>query len=432
MDEEAQEFTMINRRQFTKYATISALGTLALAKTSKGTSLPPTLPPDKLQIRAATELDSFVAWLAKNNAKGFIGELGFPGDRKKIDENNCGRTPPDFKDDFRKWNALAESWYVKADAARLWATIWATGDWWTDYRPGHEQDYSLAVYKTTKENPETVSIPNTQATVVENHLSTAAYERGITVAGAEFGVRDSETSKTLPNFSNKKPGKYGEDYQYPSHETFAYLASRGIGLVRIPFRWERIQRQLKGSLNREELNRLKAAVTSARQSSPDQPNGMKVILDVHNFGAYYDAPRNDGIGKRHDFTEPGFEQYLIDLWTRLSKEFKSTPNVYYGLMCEPIDAETDNANGPPTAHTKAWELASQKVLEKLRRLGDDKLVIVSGYLWSSVRKWGVQHPAGWIRDPKNNFMYEAHHYWDDNYSGHYCRSYDDELALIRE
>ena len=411
---------MISRRHFTRSATISALGTLALAKAANATPLWRALSPDKLQVRAAAELDSFVAWLVKNNAKGFIGELGFPGDRKKNDKDNCSGLPNNITDDFRKWNALAESWFTKADAAKLWATIWATGEWWGDY--------TLAVYKTSSQDPELVNTTNTQALVFEKHLSTSAYERGISVAGGEFGA-NSGTEETLAHFSNKRPGLYGDSHQFPSPATFAYLASRGVGLVRIPFRWERIQPQLKGNLDSLELQRLKAAVTSARQGRAGQPNGLKVILDVHNFGAYYDAPRADRNGRRRDFREPGFGRFFIDLWARLSTEFRSMPDVYYGLMCEPVDAQTSDVGGAPTAHTKAWELASQQVVDKLRALSDNKLVFISGYLWSSIRKWGEQHRQGWIRDPQNNFMYEAHHYWDRDGSGHYCRSYDDELAL---
>jgi hypothetical protein len=52
-------------------------------------------------------------------------------------------------------------------------------------------------------------------------------------------------------------------------------------------------------------------------------------------------------------------------------------------------------------------------------------------LWSGVANWNKQHPKGWIMDRQNNILYEAHHYWDSDSSGHYCLSYDGELSQIR-
>lgn len=375
---------------------------------------------DKMEERALRELKVFTDWLAANSARGFLGEFGFPKDRRKLDESNCGPTPGGFADDYRKWNNLAETWLRAADDAKLWAAVWATGEWW--------QDYSLAVYTRSSEDVPAVDTANTQHLVIERHLSTPDYERGITVAGAEFGAHSS-TDETLDNFSNRRPGVHGTQYQYPSAATFDYLAARGIPLVRIPFRWERIQPRLKGRLDAQELARLKATVAAARQARPGLPGGMKVILDVHNFGAYYEARSSSGPGRRRDFRERNFAQHLVDLWARLSGEFKSMPDVYYGLMCEPVDAETAE-DGGRTAMTVAWEQACQQVVDRLRGAGDTKLIIVSGYLWSGVLNWATQHPRGWVNDPENKILYEAHHYWDSNSSGHYCLSYEEELGRL--
>lgn len=270
-------------------------------------------PPDKLEVRVLRELKTFTDWLTANTARGFIGEFGFPGDRSKLDEYNCGKTPRRFKDDYLKWNNLAETWFKKADEAKLWATIWATGEWWGDY--------TLAVYKKSSASAPSVNTTNTQSLVFERHLSTPDYERGITVAGGEFGA-NSGTEETLDKFSNKRPGVYDDDYHYDTQATFDYLSARGVTLVRIPFRWERIQPQLNGALDAQELKRLKDAVGRARTATP---RGMKVILDAHNFGAYYEAPAGSEKGKRRDLRERNFGQYLVDLWAKLSAEFRGLP-----------------------------------------------------------------------------------------------------------
>jgi aryl-phospho-beta-D-glucosidase BglC (GH1 family) len=416
---------MNSRREFINSGSFGGLGALLLAGQARAWGRLPWragggVALDKLEERALRELKLFADWLTANTAKGFIGEFGFPGDRSKLDEYNCGRTPRRFKDDYRKWNNLAETWLKKADEAKLWATIWAAGEWWGDY--------TLAVYKKSSESAPSVNTANTQALVFEKHLSTPDYERGITVAGGEFGA-NSGTEETLDKFSNKNPGVYEDDYHYDTQATFDYLASRGVTLVRIPFRWERIQPRLNGRLDPQELRRLKEAVDRARRSRAGMAIGMKVILDAHNFGAYYEEADGSGKGKRRDFRERNFGQYLVDLWSKLSAEFRSTPDVYYGLMCEPVDRQTESESRR-SAMTEAWEAASQQVVDKIRGSGDTKLIIVSGYLWSGVVNWGGQHPKGWITDRHNNVLYEAHHYWDSDSSGHYCLSYDDELRRI--
>lgn len=51
---------------------------------------------------------------------------------------------------------------------------------------------------------------------------------GVNLAGAEFG-------------QTNMPGIYNTDYTYPTVSTIDYFASKGFKLLRIPFRWERIQ-----------------------------------------------------------------------------------------------------------------------------------------------------------------------------------------------
>jgi hypothetical protein len=77
---------------------------------------------------------------------------------------------------------------------------------------------------------------------------------------------------------------------------------------------------------------------------------------------------------------------------------------------------------------QAGERSSQAVVEALRRHGDEKTIAVPGYDWSGVRGWNDTHPRGWIRDPGRNFVYEAHHYFDQHHSGEYTLTYAEELA----
>lgn len=338
--------------------------------------------------RALGELDDFTRWLAENEAKGFIGEVGWPG----------GETSPDSE----QWDHLAERWLDHADSAGLWVNAWATGEWWP-------ADYRLAIYTATGG---AVDTPSTQASVLEPHLGRG---HGINVAGGEFAAPSNASTSS---FSNKNPGIYGVDYHYDSAETFHYLASRGVRMVRIPFRWERLQPRLSGPLSRGEVRRLSNAADRAGRA------GLDVVLDMHNYGAYYrDA---DGVGIRRAIGTRGCSvSDFVDVWRRLSKRFAADAIVVgYGLMNEPIGI-------PATAQltpAERWERMSQRALDAIRGRGDTTTILVPGYNWSGVRSWRASHPDGWIHDPVGRFRYEAHHYWDEDQSGTYALSYDEEVA----
>src|SRR5438445_9513266 len=87
---------------------------------------------------------------------------------------------------------------------------------------------------------------------------------GVNLAGAEFG--------------SNVPGVFGTDYTYPTHSEIDYYAGKGLGVIRLPFLWERIQRSEFGSLDSAELARLDDVVTYATGK------GLKVDIDPHNFG----------------------------------------------------------------------------------------------------------------------------------------------------
>ena len=168
---------------------------------------------DALCGRTRAELNDFAGWLADNHARGYIGEVGWPDNR----DGEAG-----------EWNRVGEAWYEAADAAGLPVTAWSTGEWWHDYK--------LAVYQGSPAGG--LNRPNSQASVIERHRATETVPRGVNVSGGEFNAPSAQPVST---FSNANPGVYDRDYHYDSQATFDYLASRGATLVRMPFRWERIQ-----------------------------------------------------------------------------------------------------------------------------------------------------------------------------------------------
>lgn len=222
--------------------------------------------------------------------------------------------------------------------------------------------------------------------------------RGINVAGGEF----THTAAGLPGVS-------GQEYRYPGAALLSYLASRGHCLVRIPFRWERVQPELGGELSASGLAELREAVQAASDA------GLHVLLDLHNYGSYI---RLDDTEVR--LAEGIEDEHLADVWTRLARAFADERAVVgWGLMNEPNGLE-DPESGPTT-----WHSASQAAVDAIRATGDDRAVFVAGDEWSGAQRWPEKNGDPWIEDPVDNVVYEAHYYFDPNNSGAFQESYAD-------
>lgn len=232
---------------------------------------------------------------------------------------------------------------------------------------------------------------------------------GVNLSGAEWGDQNL-------------PGQLGTDYTFHSERSYQYWASKGLGLIRLAFRWERLQPELHGPLDPGYLALLRQSARWAHSSA------VKLIIEPHNFGRY----RIEENGRHNEYIidDPSpdgrvrvTKEALADLWTRLSQEFRLDAGVHgYDLMNEPHDMGRGD-----------WRAISQCAVDAIRATGDAKLILVSGNAWSSAEKWTTANGAiSWIVDPADNFVYEAHCYFDRDGSGTYQRTYDQEAAFIRD
>lgn len=349
---------------------------------------------DELTTRVQSELGVFTRWLEAHDVEGVIGEVGWPDDEGGAAD---------------RWNALADAWYRDADAADLWVMAWATGEWWGDY--------PLAVYEADGSGP--VSQPNTQARVVESHLGSSGVLRGVNSAGGEFGTPGPLDATSA--FSNHTPGTYGTSHHYDSSATFHYLATRGIEVVRLPFRWERVQPELGGPLDPEEMGQLRAAVDRATDA------GLHVVLDVHNYGAYWRWDGSRGVRTPIGSDALSIDEFA-DLWRRLATHFIGTAGVVgYGLMNEPVGLPSIGGRSP----AEVWEQAAQAAVTAIRQVDRTTTVLVGGYEWSGAQRWDAVHDDAWIDDPAGAIRYEAHHYFDRDNSGKYAHGYEAEVTDAR-
>ena len=345
---------------------------------------------DALCTRSRSDLKVFTRWLKRHRVKGYVGEVGWPNGASA---------------DAAKWDAVGQRWFEDANAARLPVTMWATGEWWGN-------DYDLSVFEPALDG-QSVNKDNTQAPVLTANQTTTEYARGINNNGGEFGAVSAAPTSS---FSNANPGTYDRAYHYDSQATFAFLASRGVKIIRLPFRWERIQPTLGAPLDAAEVTRIRDAVGRAKSA------GLQVVLDMHNYGAYYLFDGTQGV-RRAVGSEQVPNALFADVWKRISAAFKGNDGIYaYDLMNEPVGLSAGSKATP----AKTWEAASRQAVKAIRSNGDTTIVMVPGYNWSGAQQWTRQHRKPWVKDRR--VKYEAHHYLDSDHSGEYEHSYDEEVA----
>jgi endoglucanase len=219
---------------------------------------------------------------------------------------------------------------------------------------------------------------------------------GINLAGGEFG--------------SNLPGTYNWDYTYPTAQELDYYKGKGRLVVRVPFRWERLQRTLNGPLDPTEMARIDTIMGDARS------RGMVVLLDCHNFGRY----KVDGTNEQVLGTSQVPNAAFADLWRKIADRYKNESAVYgYGLMNEPHDMGDD----------KRWPTAAQMTVDEIRKVDTAHTILVAGDHWSGAHSWrNTSNENLDIQDPANRLVYEAHQYFDNDHSGIYDQSYDGEGA----
>jgi endoglucanase len=189
----------------------------------------------------------------------------------------------------------------------------------------------------------------------------------------------------------------------------AYYKSKGLLIVRVPFRWERLQRTLNGPLDSAEISEIDRVISDARS------RGMQVLLDCHNYGRYKVGGADEQILGTSQVPTSAF----ADFWRKVADHYKNEGAIYgYGLMNEPHDM------GDGTR----WPSAAQSAVDAIRKVDSTHKIFVSGDGWSGAHSWRVNNENLDIHDPAGKIVYEAHQYFDNDNSGTYDQGYDEEGA----
>lgn len=244
--------------------------------------------------------------------------------------------------------------------------------------------------------PATESVNTAPSAVKSKGLKGKPFPFGFNQAGGDFG--------------KNMPGVINVDYGYPTTTQLDYMKSKGLTMVRFPFKWERIQRELGGPLDKVELERLKKFVGEA------QERDMWIILDMHN----YCRRKIDGVTYIIGETPEVSVEAIADAWGKIANEFKSYNNIWgYGIMNEPHDML------PSTP----WFTIAQACINSIREVDPNTTILIGGDSWSSAERW-MEYSDNLknLKDPADNLIYEVHVYFDNDASGSYKKSYDEELA----
>lgn len=405
---------VLNRRQFLGKLAFAGLGVTALGMGFGRTAAAHTGAanrggyPDAITHNALDDLNSFIRWLG--GAHGYIGEVGIP--------SNLGRSRDRFSPDQYQWQALGKAYYARCNAAGLWITAQEASEQYYDVSNG---GYYASMYLASGDDVhKVINRPGFQSTLIENY--------GRIGCGVNFSGGQKFTEGAM---SNTNPGVYDKDYWYPTVgsnptdpktglNSFQYLAGRGVKLVRLGFRWERMQPRLMGPLSVTGLQRYRKAIVNARAA------GLQVVVDLHNYGGYCTST-----GRKSLNTSSLPIAAFVDVWRRLSANLASEAAVVaYDLMNEPYN-HGGVAAGRYTSSARAWEVATQQAVNAIRARGDAKRIVVPTY--GSVSKVERQHTRPWIVRG-GGISYTAHQYFDhynpsnDGGGGTYPISYQDENA----
>ena len=224
---------------------------------------------------------------------------------------------------------------------------------------------------------------------------------GVNLSGAEFGV-----------VGGALPGTYNSQYIYPNSTEVDYYRSRGMSIIRLPFRWERLQRTNNAALDSTELSRMNTFVSYATA------RGVYVILDPHNFQRYwpdistFDSMQSGNVGVVGGAVVP--DSAYSNFWFRVASVYGTNDHVIFGLMNEPnAVSETQLVTSENTA------------VAAIRAAGATNMIFVPGNRWTGAWTWSQSDGDGaansvamlGIEDPGNNYVFEVHQYLDTDGSG---------------
>ncbi|ORX50075.1 glycoside hydrolase [Piromyces finnis] len=211
-----------------------------------------------------------------------------------------------------------------------------------------------------------------------------------------FGANESSGEFGEDDF----PGVYNRNYVYPDIEKIEVLREQGMNAFRVCNRWERLQHELYGELNEFDITEIKKIIDTITAK------GAIAVIDPHNYARY----NNKLIGSK----EVPIEAF-VDFWIRLAEVFKDNENVWFGLVNEPHDINTND-----------WFMAARAAVDGIRSTGAKNTILVPGNGWTGAWNWCQSYygesnadvALRYFSSEDENILFEVHQYFDSDYSGY--------------
>ncbi|HEU5047632.1 MAG TPA: glycoside hydrolase family 5 protein [Rickettsiales bacterium] len=176
----------------------------------------------------------------------------------------------------------------------------------------------------------------------------------------------------------------------PTAQEADYYAAAGMNILRLPFMWERLQPTLYGPLDKTYLGHILSFVKAANAA------GVNVLIDCHNYAMYngwqLGSPRLPA-------------KALADMWQKLATATKDM-NVSFDIMNEPY-----HQNG------QQWRAVLDVVIPAIRATGATNTIFVEGVWWANAALWPERTGPYFTGINDNNYIFEAHQYFDSDGSG---------------
>lgn len=213
---------------------------------------------------------------------------------------------------------------------------------------------------------------------------------GITLCGAEFG-------------QDNLPGTINTNYTYPLESEITYFANKGIKIIQLPVRWERIQRKLGGPLDKNEMSYITKFIDDCAAKR------VQVTLIMQNYGRY----KINGI--EYVIGSPQVERANYkDVWKKLALTLRDKKNIFaLSIMSEPHHMQN-----------YSWFQSAQEAINGIREVDKSHTILVDGDNYSGPETWmQFNDSLKYLADPSDNILYNAHCYFDEDRSGNYKKSY---------
>lgn len=194
--------------------------------------------------------------------------------------------------------------------------------------------------------------------------------------------------------TNTSGGGDIDDFNIPTTQAECdYFADRRARIVRINFRWERVQPTVNAALNTTNRDKLTAMVDFALN------RGLIPYINAMQYGGRYIPGNATGditaaatAYKLGDGTLATDYSDFADFWDRISNLFTGAgyEGVIFGLSNEP-ESIPINGNGDETS---AWVAAANEAISAIRGNGANHLITIEGNGWNNAKVFATMDMTG--------------------------------------